>query len=57
MATESPAKVAPADAPAPESKPAFVRPEKPDEAAYKEGLAKLEKAHSDAQQKFVRTCQ
>lgn len=54
MATETPAKVAVADAAAPESKPAFVKPEKPDEASYKEGLAKLEKAHSEAQQKFVR---
>ncbi|CAI6334633.1 unnamed protein product [Periconia digitata] len=52
MATESGAKVATTDASAPDSKPAFVKPEKPDEAAYKEGLAKLDKSHADAQQKF-----
>lgn len=36
-----------------EAKQQFVRPEKPDETAYKDQLYKLEKTHSDAQAKFV----
>jgi hypothetical protein len=31
----------------------FVKPERPDEAAYKEALKKAEKAHTEAQDKFV----
>lgn len=53
VATPSAAKVATPDASAPEGKQQIVKPEKPDEAAFKEGLAKLEKAHTAAQEKFV----
>ncbi|KAF1949299.1 hypothetical protein CC80DRAFT_484687 [Byssothecium circinans] len=35
-----------------ENKQTFVKPEKPDEAAFKEGLAKLENAHNIAQKQF-----
>jgi hypothetical protein len=42
-----------ASAPAPEGKQQHVRPEKPDEEKYKEELAKAEKAHAAAQEKFV----
>lgn len=34
-------------------KKTFVKPERPDEAAYKEALKKAEKAHVEAQDKFV----
>jgi len=56
MATPSAAKVATADTAAPEGKQQkqeFVKPEKPDEAVYKEGLAKFEKEHEAAREKFV----
>lgn len=36
-----------------EAKQQFVRPEKPDEAVYKDKLYKLEKVHSESQAKFV----
>jgi len=41
------------DSAAPESKQQSVKPEKPDEAAYKDGLYKLEKVHTEAQAKYV----
>lgn len=41
---------------APEGKQQFVKPEKPDEAAFKDGLAKLEKAHAASQEKYVSAC-
>ncbi|KAF2635807.1 hypothetical protein P280DRAFT_473592 [Massarina eburnea CBS 473.64] len=46
------ATVASADTSSAADKQAFVRPEKPDEAAFKEQLSKLESAHTAAQQKF-----
>ncbi|KAF2711632.1 hypothetical protein K504DRAFT_465382 [Pleomassaria siparia CBS 279.74] len=51
VATPSAAKVATADATVPE-RTQVVKPEQPDEAAYKEELAKAEKAHAAAQEKF-----
>lgn len=53
VATPSAAQVATADASAPEGKQQHVRPEKPDEETYKEDLAKAEKVHSAAQEKYV----
>lgn len=41
------------EAAATDSKQQFVRPEKPDEEAFKEELAKAEKAHAAAQEKYV----
>lgn len=52
-ATPSAVKVATADTSASEGKQQFVKPEKPDEAKFKEELAKLEKDHAAAQEKFV----
>ncbi|KAF2258109.1 hypothetical protein CC78DRAFT_538043 [Lojkania enalia] len=52
VATSSAAKVATADASAPEGKQHFVRPEKPDEEKFKEDVAKAEKAHAAAQEKL-----
>ena len=55
-ATPSAAKVATADTAAPEGKQQkqdFVKPEKPDEAAFKEGLAKFDKEHEAAREKLV----
>ena len=52
VATPSAAK---ADTPTTE-KQQIVRPEKPDEEKYKEELAKAEKAHVAAQEKFVSAC-
>ena len=40
----------------PASKTHKARPEKPDEAAYKDNLAKAEKAYLATQEKFVRIC-
>jgi hypothetical protein len=54
VATPSAAKMATADTSAPEGKQAPARPEKPDEDAFKEELAKAEKAHAAAQEKLVR---
>ncbi|KAF2012368.1 hypothetical protein BU24DRAFT_426250 [Aaosphaeria arxii CBS 175.79] len=51
VATPNTSKVTTSDAPT-EGKQQFVRPEKPDEDAYKENLAKAEKAHASAQEKF-----
>jgi hypothetical protein len=53
VATPSAAKLATADAPAADGKQQHTRPEKPDEDAYKEELAKVEKAHAAAQEKAV----
>jgi hypothetical protein len=55
-ATPSATKVATADPSAPEGKQQkqeFVKPEKPDEAVFKEGLAKYDRAHESAREKFV----
>lgn len=55
LATPSAAQVATSDATAPQEKQQqTVRPEKPDEDKYKEDLAKAEKEHQVAQDKFVR---
>ncbi|KAF2273948.1 uncharacterized protein EI97DRAFT_435599 [Westerdykella ornata] len=43
---------APAKSPAAEGKQHIVKPEKPDEEKYKEELAKAEKAHAAAQEKY-----
>ncbi|KAF2687890.1 hypothetical protein K458DRAFT_428697 [Lentithecium fluviatile CBS 122367] len=56
MAAPSAAKVATADTSTPEgkqAKPDFVKPEKPDEAAFKEGLAKFDRDHEAARDKFI----
>ncbi|KAF2477843.1 uncharacterized protein BDR25DRAFT_275312 [Lindgomyces ingoldianus] len=50
VATPSAAKVATTDVP--KGKQQVVKPEKPDEETYKEELAKAEKEHAAAQQKF-----
>jgi len=52
VATPPTAKVATADVPVSE-KQQVVKPEQPDEAKYKEDLAKAEKEHTAAQEKFV----
>jgi hypothetical protein len=52
VATPPAAKVATADVPVSE-KQQVVKPEQPDEAKYKEDLAKAEKEHTAAQEKFV----
>ena len=51
---KSPASATPDAAPAPASKQQALKPEKPDEAKYKEDLAKAEKEYAAAQEKFVR---
>jgi hypothetical protein len=52
VTTPPTAKVATADVPVSE-KQQVVKPEQPDEAKYKEDLAKAEKEHTAAQEKFV----
>ena len=52
VTTPPAAKVATADVPVSE-KQQVVKPEQPDEAKYKEDLAKAEKEHTAAQEKFV----
>ena len=52
VATPPAAKTATADVPVSE-KQQVVKPEQPDEAKYKEDLAKAEKEHTAAQEKFV----
>ncbi|KAF2005912.1 hypothetical protein P154DRAFT_518157 [Amniculicola lignicola CBS 123094] len=54
VATPTPAPAAATDAtPAAPGKQQFVKPDKPDEEKYKEELAKAEKAHTAAQEKYT----
>jgi hypothetical protein len=56
VATPPAAQTPAAEGSAPQAKQPVVKPEKPDEAKFREELDKVEKEHTAAQDKLVSTC-